>query len=318
MSTIVDWLRSAGLEQYTDLFVENEIDLATLAILTDDDLKELGLPFGPRKRILKALAEPERKQEEGERRQLTVLFCDMAGFTEMAVRLDPEVLRGIVQQYEQICTTCVERYEGHVFQRLGDGIVAFFGYPVADERDAERAILTGLDIVEALRETRMEGAGRLSVRVGIATGMVVVAPGTAGAIGETTNLASRLQGIAPLGGVVVSERVYRLTATRFCFDDLGELHLKGIEKPCRAYRVSGIAAAPTLQTVSSRLIGRQVEIDMLAGKRQLAFSGEGQVVLLSGEPGIGKSRILHAIRESWERDGVRRGGTRSGTSRWRT
>ena len=147
VDSIEDWLTSIGLEQYVDLLVRNEVDLSTLRILTDDDLKELGLPFGPRKRLLAALqadkslgtAEATATQE-GERRQLTVLFCDIIGFTELAQRVDPEVLQTIVRLYEDACAACIVHYDGYLYQRTGDGIIAFFGYPMAHESEASRAI----------------------------------------------------------------------------------------------------------------------------------------------------------------------------------
>src|SRR5947209_18285514 len=167
MSSITDLLNSLGLEQYAQIFVANHVDLTTLQILADEDLKELGLPFGPRKRLLNAITElkqePAVKQTEasapvgtaeGERRQLTVLFCDMVGFTEIAHRVDPEVLQTIVRSYEEACSECIVRYDGYVFQCLGDGVVAFFGYPLAHEGEAGRAIRAGLDIVDTM--TRLE------------------------------------------------------------------------------------------------------------------------------------------------------------------
>src|SRR6266536_5768543 len=161
-ASISDWLKGIGLEEYAGLFVENAVDLATLAILTDDDLKEVGLPFGPRKRVLAALKNQGHDRttdgvasagsvaaaSEGERRQLTVLFCDIVGFTEVAQQVDPEVLQAIVRRYEDACAVCISHYDGYVYQRLGDGIVAFFGYPLAHEGEASRAIRAGLEILE--------------------------------------------------------------------------------------------------------------------------------------------------------------------------
>jgi class 3 adenylate cyclase len=196
-----------------------------LRLLSDKDLQELGLPLGPRRKLLKALAELEGDAgpptsasvevqpvstpagassvpavhsavETGERRQLTVLFCDMVGFTELASRVDPEVLQRIIRSYEDACAVCVTRYEGYVFQRLGDGIVAFFGYPLAHEGEAERAIHAGLEIIASLSRLHVADAGHLQVRIGIATGLVVVSSAEKGAVGETMNLASRLQAIA--------------------------------------------------------------------------------------------------------------------------
>jgi class 3 adenylate cyclase len=183
MASIADWLKTIDLEQYAALFAENEVDFRTLQILTDQDLQELDLPFGPRKRLLNAMAEFKRCEAAaldvarneaapglhagaavtavGERRQLTVLFCDMVGFTELASRLDPEDLQIIVSRYEDACAVCVTRYEGYVFQRLGDGIVAFFGFPLAHEGEAERAVHAGLAILETLADLDMPEAGSL-------------------------------------------------------------------------------------------------------------------------------------------------------------
>ena len=167
-----------------------------------------------------------------------MLFCDMVGFTELANRVDPEVLQRIIRSYEDACAVCITRYEGYVFQRLGDGIVAFFGYPLAHEGEAERAIHAGLEIIEALSKLDVPDAGHLAVRIGIATGLVVVSSAEKGAVGETMNLASRLQGIAQPGSIVVSERVHRLAGGSFDYEDLGEQTLKGIAQPdpCLSHR----------------------------------------------------------------------------------
>jgi len=248
---------------------------------------------------------------EGERRQLTVLFCDMVGFTELANRVDPEVLQGIIRSYEDACAVCITRYEGYVFQRLGDGIVAFFGYPLAHEGEAERAIHAGLAIIESLSTLAVPEVGRLHVRIGIATGVVVVAGAEKGAVGETMNLASRLQGIAPVDSIVVSERVRRLAGGVFAYTDLGEQRLKGIAQPTRAYRIAGVSHAASrfeaaTQAGLTPLVGREHEIAMLLERWQLAQDGEGQVVLLSGEPGIGKSRLVQEFKEQLAHEGVTR------------
>ena len=253
---------------------------------------------------------PESKATpEGERRQLTVLFCDMVGFTELSGRVDPEVLNQIIRAYEDACAVCITRYEGYVYQRLGDGIVAFFGYPLAHEGEAERAIRAGLEIVEALSRLEVPEAGLLSVRIGIATGLVVVQSAEKGAVGETMNLASRLQGIAQPGNIVVSERVQRLAGGSFDYQNLGEQQLKGIAQPTNAYRVKGVSQAGSrfeaaTQAGLTPLVGREHEIAMLLERWRLAQEGEGQVVLLSGEPGIGKSRILSGLLEQLEVEGV--------------
>ena len=233
----------------------------------------------------------------------------MVGFTELANRVDPEVLQRIIRSYEDACAVCITRYEGYVFQRLGDGIVAFFGYPLAHEGEAERAIHAGLEIIEALSRLDVPDAGHLAVRIGIATGLVVVSSAEKGAVGETMNLASRLQGIAQPGSIVVSERVHRLAGGSFDYEDLGEQTLKGIARPTHAYRILGVSEAASRFEAATQegltpLVGREQEIGLLLERWQLAQDGEGQVVLLSGEPGIGKSRILSALRERLEAQGA--------------
>ena len=228
MDALSTLLQELGLTRYIATFAENDVDREALLLLSDAELEKLGVSLGHRKKLLKAIAElnksevpapiakltsaspPTRERDsigaEGERRQLTVLFCDMVGFTELANRVDPETLQRIIRSYEDACAVCITRYEGYVFQRLGDGIVAFFGYPLAHEGEAERAIRAGLEIIEALSKLDVPDAGHLAVRIGIATGLVVVSSAEKGAVGETMNLASRLQGIAQPGSIVVSER----------------------------------------------------------------------------------------------------------------
>jgi class 3 adenylate cyclase len=330
MDSIEQWLATLGLAQYVAEFERNDIDAGLLSKLTDQDLRDLGIhSLGHRKKLLEEIAQlnrgdaaasasvtPEtqtlpqsRSNTDGERRQLTVLFCDMVGFTELANRVDPEVLQRIIRSYEDACAVCITRYEGYVFQRLGDGIVAFFGYPLAHEGEAERAIRAGIEIIDSLSQLDVPEVGRLQVRVGVATGVVVVSSAEKGAVGETMNLASRLQGIAPVGSVVVSERVHRLAGGSFEYKDLGEQTLKGIARPTRAYRIVGVSQAASRFEAATQegltpLVGRELEIGLLLERWALAQDDEGQVVLLSGEPGIGKSRILSALRERLEGQGA--------------
>ena len=306
MQSVSSWLKSLSLEQYSKVFDDNDVDLDVLRILGDKDLQDLGVSFGHRKKLLKAIADLSGAEATqlapipaaasatgGERRQLTVLFCDMVGFTELASRVDPEVLQQIIRSYEDACAVCVTRYEGYVFQRLGDGIVAFFGYPLAHEGEEERAIRAGLEIIESLTRLDVPDAGHLQVRIGVATGLVVVAAAEKGAVGETMNLAARLQAIAAPGSIVVSERVQRLAGGAFDYKDLGEQTLKGIARPTHAYRIIGVSAAASrfdaaTGGILTPLVGREQEIGLLLDRWQLTQEGEGQVVLLSGEPGIGK------------------------------
>jgi class 3 adenylate cyclase/tetratricopeptide (TPR) repeat protein len=304
--SLPEWLKTHDLERFHDLFKENEVDLSTLRLLTENDLKELGLPFGPRKRILNVLAEEKALDKAapiGERRQLTVLFCDMVGFTKLAYKLDPETLQIIIRAYEEACATCVNRYEGYVFTTLGDGVVAFFGFPLAHESEAERAVRAGLDIVEAIARLHVKGAGRLQVRIGIASGMVVVASGERNAVGETMNLASRLQTIAKPGSVVVSESVRRMAAGEFEYEDLGEKDLKGVGGSTRVYRVLGVSQSESRFEAATKrgltpIVGRDAEIsDLIDSWRKVRETGAGHTILLRGEAGIGKSRIVSALRE---------------------
>ncbi|MEK7400794.1 MAG: AAA family ATPase [Gemmatimonadota bacterium] len=307
-------LAKLGLEQYAAVFEHNEVDLAALRILTEADLQELGLPFGPRKKLLRAVAEFAARdtagwraaragdaRTEGERRQLTVLFCDMVGFTELSSRVDPEQLRDVIRDYEAVCGASVTRYDGYVFQRLGDGIVAFFGYPHAHEGEAERAIRAGLDIIETF-DQRTDATSKRRVRIGIASGVVVVSPSDGSAIGETMNLAARLQAVAEPGSVVIAESAHQLAGGAFTYADLGELDLKGIARKTRAYRVSGRSSATSrfeaaTQAGVTPLVGRRQELEVLLEQWKQASAGTGRMVLVSGEAGLGKSRMISALRE---------------------
>jgi len=306
-----EWLRTHDLERFVDVFRENEVDLPTLRLLTEGDLRELGLPFGPRKRIVNLLAEEKAIDKSaapagtatGELRQLTVLFCDMVGSTRLAYKFDPETQQTIIRAYEEACTICVNRYEGYVFRTLGDGVVAFFGFPLAHESEAERAVRAGLDIVEAIAKLHIPGVGRLQVRIGIASGIIVVASGERNAFGETMNLASRLQTVAKPGSVVLSESVRRMAGGGFEYEDMGEKELKGVSGPTRVYRVLGVSQAESRFDAATKsgltpIVGRETEISALVdGWRQVCETGRGRAVLMRGEAGIGKSRIVSALRE---------------------
>ena len=304
--SLSEWLKSRDLERFIEVFQENEVDLTTLRLLTESDLKELGLPFGPRKRILSLLTEEKALDKTapiGERRQLTVLFCDMVGFTKLAYKLDPETLQTVIRAYEEACTVCVTRYEGYIFTMLGDGIVAFFGFPLAHESEAERAVRAGLDIVATIARLHVKGAGRLQVRIGIASGMVVVASGERNAVGETMNLASRLQTIAKPGTIVVSESVRRMAGGEFEYENLGEKELKGVTGLTRVHRVLGVSQAESQFEAATRrvltpIVGRDTEISAIIDCwRGVRETGAGRAVLLRGEAGIGKSRIVSVLRE---------------------
>jgi class 3 adenylate cyclase/predicted ATPase len=325
MSALSAWLQELGLELYAPVFAQNDVDLEALGLLTESDLEKLGISLGHRKKLLRAIADraggastalyregaasqPSAGKpigSEGERRQLTVLFCDLVGFTELASRLDPEALRGIIRRYEDVCAGVIARFEGYVFQRLGDGIVAYFGFPLAHEDEAERAIRAGLEIVQSLLQLELPDAGRLQVRVGISTGLVVVSDirsADKSAVGESMNLAARLQAVALPGSIVVNELTRQLAGGSFEYEDLGRQDLKGIAHPVRVWRVLGLSPAESRFEAATRsgltpLVGRAREIALLLQRWDLAQDGIGQVVLLSGEPGVGKSRILQELRE---------------------
>ena len=323
MTPIEEWLGSLGLSEYADRFAENRIDLSILQDLTDQDLKDIGVVLGDRRRILRAIAEltgtisatpqlaaaPESKRDEAERRQVTVLFSDLVGSTALSARMDPEDLRELISAYHKCVAEAVRRFGGFVAQYLGDGVLVYFGYPEAHEDDAERAVRAGLELIAAV--TALKTPASLQTRVGIATGLVVVGDLMAGSgealergiVGETPNLAARLQGIAEPNTVVIAEATRRLLGNLFELKDLGPRYLKGVAEPLRAWM------ALRASTVESRfealhaagltaLVGREEEIELLRRCWSKTKTGEGQVALLSGEAGIGKSRLTAALLES--------------------
>jgi predicted ATPase/class 3 adenylate cyclase len=317
-----DWLRSVGLGQYEAMFRASEIDADILPELTDSDLEKLGVPLGHRKRLLKAIAglgvaaaapptaAPRAAAEAAERRQLTVMFVDLVGSTALSAKLDPEDLRSVIGAYHRCCTELIERSGGFVAKYMGDGVLAYFGYPGAHEDDAERAAQAGLALVEAVPELETLAGVPLRVRVGIATGLVVVGDliGTGAAqeqtvVGETPNLAARLQAMADPGTVVIAEGTRKLLGNLFELRDLGTRDIAGIAGPVRAWAVLRAGSAEgrfeALHASGlTTLVGRDEEFALLLRRWSKAKSGEGQVVLLSGEPGIGKSRLTAALLES--------------------
>ena len=343
MADVGAWLESLGLGRYADAFGDADLDFDVLADLTEADLAQLGISLGDRKRMMRAIAalkqappagptastpadaglaarpaaEPSRPGHDAERRQLTVMFCDMVGSTALAARLDPEDLHEVMRRYQETCAEVVARFEGHVGNYIGDGILAYFGYPKAHEDDALRAIRAALDIVEAIKRLNddLDDLGvSIGVRVGINTGIVVVGDigtgefrDTMAVVGETPNVAARLQGLAEPGTVVVGERTRRLLEGLFVFDELGPQVIKGIDEPVAVFRVREATGAPSrFEAVAMRgltpLVGRDEEIRLLLSRWQDAKEGEGHVVLLTGEPGIGKSRIIQAFREQVRSD----------------
>ena len=322
MQQIADWLEKLGLGHYAQTFAENEIDVSVLPHLADQDLKDMGVPLGPRRKILAAIGknvdaaqvtpEPaaraeQKPQDTAERRQVTVMFSDLVGSTALSAHMDPEDLREVISAYQKSVAETVRRFGGFVAKYMGDGVLVYFGYPLAHEDDAERAVRAGLEAVAAV--TALKSPASLQTRVGIATGMVVVGDiigsGEAqerGIVGETPNLAARLQGVAEPNMVVIADSTRRLLGNLFELEDLGAKDLKGIAGPVRpwaALRPASVegrfeALHGTDLTV---LVGREEELELLLRRWAKAKSGEGQVVLLSGEAGIGKSRLTAVLLE---------------------
>src|SRR5262245_30473783 len=326
MTDINAWLTELGLDAYAQRFAENHIDFTVIRELTDQDLEKLGVDsLGHRRKLLRAIAEigkdktpkvdafaAAETRDTAERRQITVIFCDLVGSTALSVRHDPEDLRAIIDEYHRCCAAEITRFGGWVAQYLGDGVVAYFGYPQAHEDDAERTVRAGLALIEAL--VGLSTPERLRVRIGIATGLVVTGErgdlGTTrelGVFGETPNLAARLQSLATSDSIVIDANTRRLLGRLFEYRELGPVEVKGFDMPLAAYEV----LRPSI--VQSRfealhdgrltpLVGREEEIELVLRRWAQAKNGGGRVVLLSGEPGIGKSRIIAAIRERLEGD----------------
>ena len=326
---VVVWLRSLGLGKYEAAFRENEIDETVLPNLTAEDLKDLGVSIvGHRRKLLDAIAAlrtdagdkapstdvapapsalSASPEDRAERRQVTVMFSDLVGSTALSARIDPEDLREVISAYQKCVAEAVRRFGGFVAKYMGDGVLIYFGYPQAHEDDAERAVRAGLELVSAVGALKTHAP--LQTRVGVATGLVVVgdligsgASQEQAIVGETPNLAARLQGVAEPNAVVIAESTRKLVGNLFELQDLGSQELKGIASPARAW----VALRPSSvegrfdalhATGLTELVGREEELDLLFRRWSRAKSGEGQVVLLSGEPGIGKSRLTAAVLE---------------------
>jgi class 3 adenylate cyclase/predicted ATPase len=316
---IAVWLSGLGLERYERAFRDNEIDRETLPKLTAEDLKDLGVVLGShRRKLLAAIAalhgnaapsmERTSAVRAAERRQLTVMFCDLVGSTELASRLDPEDLREVVAAYQRAVAEVVVGFDGFVAKYMGDGVLAYFGYPRAHEDDAEHAVRAGLGVIDAVRRLDVESV-KLQARVGIATGLVVVGDligeGSAreqSVVGETPNLAARLQALAEPNAVVIAADTHRLVGNLFEYRDLGAFEVKGLAAPMPTWQVlhpSSVASRfeALRGSTLTRLVGRDEEIDLLIRLWERTKAGEGQVVLVSGEPGLGKSRIAAALEE---------------------
>lgn len=318
---IETWLHGLGLQQYLAAFRDNAIDADTLPDLTDADLEKLGVVLGHRKRLLNEIAtltastpaakvapvNPAPSHGDGaERRHLTVMFCDLVGSTALSARMDPEDLREVIATYQKCVAEIVCQFDGFLAKYMGDGVLVYFGYPRAHEDDAERAVRAALSLVEVVGQ--VQAAEPLEVRIGIATGLVVVGDlvgaGQAqerGIVGQTPNLAGRLQAVAEPGTIVVSASTRRLLGSRFMLSGLGRHELKGFAEPIECWAVDSVSVSESrFESVRSGqltgFVGREHELGLLMELWKMAQHGEGQAVLLSGEPGIGKSRILSELR----------------------
>jgi class 3 adenylate cyclase len=338
---VVVWLRSLGLEEYEAAFRDNKINEGVLPNLTPEDLKELGVtPLGHRRILLDAIAAlradaggkapsahvatapsaPSAAPEDrAERRQVTVMFSDLVGSTALSARMDPEDLREVISAYQKCAAETVQRFGGFVAKYMGDGVLVYFGYPQAHEDDAERAVRAGLELVATVDALKTHAP--LRTRVGIATGLVVVgdligsgASQEQAVVGETPNLAARLQGVAEPNSVVIAESTRKLLGNLFELEDLGTKDVKGIAGPARAWAALRLSSAEGRfeamhGTGLTELVGRGEELELLLRRWSKAKAAEGQVVLLSGEPGIGKSRLTAALMEVLQTRRIRDCGT---------
>jgi class 3 adenylate cyclase/tetratricopeptide (TPR) repeat protein len=324
VATITDWLAALGLSEYAGRFAENGIDISVLPDLTDQDLKDIGVLLGHRRKMLRAISElagtatlppaaaPETNQgQDAERRQVTVMFADLVGSTALSTRMDPEDLREVISAYQKCVAETVRRLDGFVAKYMGDGVLVYFGYPKAHEDDAERAVRAGLELIAAV--TGLKTRASLQTRVGIATGLVVVGDligsGEAqerGIVGETPNLAARLQAIAGPDSVVIAESTRKQLGSLFELQDLGARDLKGLAGPARAWAVLWRSAIESrfeaLRSGGTPLVGRTEEFELLLRRWQQVESGQGRVVVLTGEPGIGKSRVTAALQAHLQLD----------------
>ena len=316
---LAEWLKGLGLGQYADAFAENDIDFRLLEDLTDADLKELGVAsLGHRKRLLAAIAQPNAtppaaavrtEPVTGERRQVTILFADLCGFTAISRTLDPEEVRELLGRYTALVDGIVVGYGGTVDKHIGDAVMALFGAPRAHDDDPMRAARAALDIHEALGQMSVNTIGPLQAHVGIASGEVVAGIlGRADAndytvLGDLVNLAARLVAAAGPGQTLLSHSVYRALSGRGDCDALGEIQLKGFEAPTRAWRLRGLSDEPLGATRSS-FVGREAELEQFKSILSACLGRRsGQVVYVRGEAGIGKTRLVEEMRRFAEAAG---------------
>ncbi len=314
------WLRNLGLGKYEAAFRDNAIDEQVLRHLTAEDLKEIGVAtVGDRRKLLAAIAElgapspsaeppsppsaaqrPKTPEVSAERRPITVMFCDLVGSTAISAALDAEDWRNLVSAYLDAASEAVTQMGGRVAKKLGDGLMALFGHPIAQENDSERAVRAALAIQRSLAELNRNNAGsgrpQLSARIGLDSGPVVV-DATGEVFGEAPNIAARVQGLADSGTVLVTANVQRQTAGLFVAEDKGARELKGVPAPVTLYRiVRASGGRRTGARTLTPLVGREEELDLLRRRWERALKGEGQVALVVGEPGIGKSRLVEEFR----------------------
>jgi class 3 adenylate cyclase len=326
MSNFKLWLQSVGLEKYGEVFASHDIDLTLVPDLTEQDLEKLGLSLGHRRKFMAAAAKfraaptsslvasaqaqpVDQLAPAVERRQLTVVFVDLVGSTALGTELDPEDLIELLRQYRDACTAVIAKYDGFIAQYLGDGILVYFGFPQAQEHAGERAVRAGLEIVGKVGQLKQPDGRALQARVGIATGLVVTGGatgvGTAGeetVVGDTPNLAARLQSLADPGCVLVGPTTHQLTSNFFEFSFLGEHAIKGFRDSISVWKVLGESAienrfAAAHAATAGPIVGRERELAFLYDSWQRATRRDGHVVLLAGEAGIGKSRLLEALAE---------------------
>ncbi len=321
------WLAQLGLGQYVDVFKANDITLRALPYLDENDLQELGISLGHRRILIAEIKKlplsdnkahttlnPESIEEEAERRQLTVVFCDLVGSTVLSQRLDPEEMREILRQYQNLVSAAVRHYQGYVARFVGDGILSYFGWPRAYEDQAERAIRASIDIVNKIKQLTAADFGTLQVRIGVDTGLVVVGDLIGDAtsdlntvVGDTPNLAARLQNLAAPDDIIIGANTRGLLGATFKLKSLGPQELKGFNQDILAWKVLSERETESRfdavrgKTLTS-LVGREHELGLLTQRWRLAQEGEGQIVLLSGEAGIGKSRLARDFKMAISRD----------------
>ncbi|TMG85651.1 MAG: adenylate cyclase, partial [Betaproteobacteria bacterium] len=324
------WLKELGLDQYCPVLAENDIDLDVLLDLGEPDLEKLGFSLGHRRKLMRAIAarklalglgtttpSPEAPAgasatHEAERRQITVMFCDLVGSTELANAIDPEDMGALIRRYQDVCAGAIARFDGFLAKFMGDGVLAYFGYPLAHEDDAGQSVRAAMAIIEGLAQTNRPDGRPLEARAGIATGLVVVGDSSGAGnarepdiVGQTPNLAARLQALAEPNSILVSQTTHRLLGRQFDCQNLGERALKGFAEPVQVWLVLSEAVvesrfAAKQSAGPSPLIGRVEEMGLLRDHWNRTRQGAGGAVLLQGEAGMGKSRIVDALSRDIE------------------